>query len=148
MTRQNETIFLQKLNTILTGWNDIKVLEPRVFDGIAAANVSKRQIMINFNRVERDSKDFFDYFKKIKALNYHELSHLLYTTTTANMFMGFNGLHQIHNMLEDGRIESLFGMEYPKAFDYFKRTAYEFIINVPEKSRQPESFILVYGRKL
>jgi Mg-chelatase subunit ChlD len=86
------------------------------------------------------------------GLNYHELSHCLFSPRQSDPFttwlMGRNrgnaNWFWCYNALEDQRIESLFTAMYPTAALYFKAAVLRFLISDP--STMGRSFPLVTGR--
>lgn len=74
-----------------------------------------------------------------KGLNYHELSHILYSAAAA-------GDHAVWNALEDGRIENIFVRRFPPAKGYFEKAVFDIILSKPKP--EPEDFILLYPRRL
>lgn len=70
---------------------------------------------------------------QIRALNYHELSHVLFTPklrSTEIDALRREGLFKDFNILEDQRIESLFSTKFPASIPYFKRIVHDFLIKV------------------
>lgn len=102
----------------------------------------------------------------LRGLNYHELSHVLYTPRVKGSFLAaiqsivFNGRPQLSplfvqnsndgfkmfNLLEDQRIESLFSTKYPASKPYFTRTFSTFILD-PNECDISTVFLLAHGRK-
>lgn len=95
---------------------------------------------------------------KIRGLNYHELSHILYTPRKGAKFIkDVLNMGQTHpkidsqsafkafNILEDARIESLFTAKYPASTPYFIHTVTELIAS--NTKELDAKFPLLYGRK-
>jgi hypothetical protein len=119
-----------------------------------------------------------------KGLNYHELSHILYTDYSGTilsqfylnkyreysskeaskgyveveekdkeLFCSSSDFMQVINMLEDGRIETFFSNEYPRAKYYFTFCASQFILNDLKVSFESKNknaisnYALIFGRK-
>lgn len=77
-----------------------------------------------------------------KGLNYHELSHILYSPASST--------NKIWNTLEDGRIENIFVRKYPSAKTYFEETVLRLIIERQKAGgprAMPEDFLLLYHRR-
>lgn len=142
-----EQSFFQKVDRILTGkmtisvstvhtpcyWTKNPLAEP------FALQIGN-QIMLNFERVfdtiQTLQGDYMDAIIMLKGLNYHELSHYLFTDYGKNYPLY---LKEYLNCLEDQRIETMFGAIYPKVETYFEYTALK-LIDVSD-------FLLIWGRK-
>lgn len=91
----------------------------------------------------------------IKGLNYHELAHILFTPrlkgqlATAVQGLGSTTEKEKYwwcfNALEDQKAEMLFGKRYRLAYNYFKHTNLDFIINA-ENQNFSNLLTLEHGR--
>src|SRR5690606_29089197 len=85
---------------------------------------------------------------KLNGLNYHELSHILYTPRAHEPFTKKilnEGLFPVFNILEDQRIETLFTGMYPGTRPYFVMTFMKYCLAEP--NMLPEVFPLAWGRR-
>lgn len=144
--KERELEFLTKTNQILT---ENKLITVQKCDAPSSppafCYTNTKRIYINQQKINKCSNSYEQYFGTLKGLNYHELSHILYTPDYLYYSLS-DTERQICNLLEDCRIENRFGMKYPKAFLYFKQTVITHIIQ--QKIIEPEMYIGVYGRRL
>lgn len=136
-----------KTDRILTGRRDVnvkmsttvdtKVLAPGFSDGT--------HITINTDRIPDINKAVG--LVRLSAVNYHELSHLLFTPTD----IGFRqqivseGLHMAFNILEDQRIETLFVAKYRPAAKYFAEM--NVVLFVQNPKAWPTAMFFTHGRR-
>jgi len=102
---------------------------------------------IYLNAQEIDSIDL-ETLTQINGLNYHELSHHLYTPrkgTTIAQWVLENDYMQSFNMLEDQRIETLFIGRYPSVAPYLVATVSRWLAGTPEEAMG--NYICVRGRR-
>lgn len=88
-------------------------------------------------------------FVKFKGLNYHEVSHIMYSprlnsTMVTRICQRTNGTLAL-KILEDQRIEMWFTTKHTNAIPYFVETFRSLILDNPK--RTPEYGLLIYGRK-
>lgn len=85
---------------------------------------------------------------KVNGLNYHELSHILFTPSQTNLTTRIQGegLHEAFNVLEDQRIETLLVAMYPSVVPYFVATVAEYFVDV-DVTRHGRAWPYLYGRK-
>lgn len=96
---------------------------------------------------QKNSRSNVEFMSSILGLNYHELSHILFTPqkfTKISEWVSGGGLFAQYNALEDQRIENMFCAEYSSAHRYFTFTVLTHII---DDKNPGYSFPLVYGRK-
>ena len=84
-----------------------------------------------------DPKLYSEYLKLLKGLNYHEVSHILYSPAFGHVLNETE--RKVANMLEDQRIELLFIQRFPNAYRYFANN----IIRLSHGLR----YVNVYGRR-
>jgi len=164
------SLVYQKTNRLLSGNERIVVTQPQIqSQSVAFAIPHKNLICINYkeiiyklqeNKIDTDDKTVFTL---TKGLNYHELAHLLFTDYSLedlkNAFYNdlshkgiqFKKFHEIVNMIEDCRIESLFCELYNASTNYFVNSFSKLILAVDVSKQDPDSEFLVslaiYGRK-
>jgi hypothetical protein len=103
---------------------------------------------IAFNAEQIGSVSSVDDIIKVTGLNYHELSHVLYTPRkhtamvkaiiSAQVFPAFN-------MLEDQRIETLLSTKYPSTKPYFVACIMRYLLG--NRQQWDTAFPLLHGRK-
>lgn len=144
---EDERNFLYKVNNILSTRKEIKIVD--TFHSIAYTDM--KTIFINFDKLQTNSKTYDDFLINLKGINYHELSHILFTrygNINDSLLMMFL------NILEDSRIENLFSKKYNKLVDYFKISILRNIVENVESNTQSNkkqeglTFLLLYGRRL
>lgn len=92
-------------------------------------------------------KNRYDYHASILGLNYHELSHVLYTPpqdTWLGRRVMTRGLGNEYNILEDQRIESFFAARYSNAAKYFVLPILRHLYDASDRSM---CHIVTYGRR-
>lgn len=98
----------------------------------------------------------------IKGLVYHELGHVLYSPRNADplrlAFYDINHIgnrsaaqvHTVWNVLEDGRMETLFTQRFRRAGGYFKQLVLQWLVdtgNDPTPQREAVTAVLIIGRR-
>lgn len=162
-------LLLQKVNRLLSG--DERIIN---FDtsndlkekAIGFTEIGRKKIYINSfllaEYLDKDKEKLYedkDLLALVKAINYHELAHILFTDYNIKHINKFfvemkitpnieEFLHTL-NCLEDCRIESLFSTLYIRAKYYFSFTASKIILYELKKSISENNFnyFLIYGRK-
>lgn len=96
-----------------------------------------------------------DLVMMLKGVNYHELSHILYTPRTgqagiANDVIAASQRDGIHwwyafNALEDQRIETLFTAKYRTARKFFEAAVLKWLVGAPQATQMAHT--LMHGRK-
>lgn len=84
----------------------------------------------------------------LSGLNYHELSHILYTPRNNHhlvMQVQSENLWMYFNALEDQRIETLMAARFPATRPYFVSTVMKYIAK--DKGAWTEAFPLLHGRR-
>lgn len=82
------------------------------------------------------------------GLNYHEVAHVLLSPRNDHNFrvkVQRSGYHMAFNMLEDQRIEALFGARYGSASKFFAAPVMKLIVE--NKEAWPTAHLLTYGRR-
>jgi hypothetical protein len=108
-------------------------------------------ICLNKSRLRLASGDMARTAASLKAVNYHELCHVMFSPRTAEPFhagMRTRGqkdeLHwQAYNILEDARIENLFVSTYQPAAKFFQLMISDYIVSDTNST----THLLTYGRK-
>jgi len=134
----NIEAFLTKVDRILSG-KDVDVILESNRGKYYVARTNGKKIFINLEHFPE-----FDWsrdYKEIKGLDYHELAHVMLTP----YYRFYYKIAHILNALEDGRVETLFSLEYPKAKLYFLHSFLKFIKSDLDN---PLVFLLVYSRRL
>jgi hypothetical protein len=112
----------------------------------AAAWSDGKTLTLNMS-VIKDPTDI-DTLIGLNGVNYHELSHILYTPSAALWFrqqVVAEGLHSAWNILEDQRIESLLSSRYLSVAPYFARMFMEYVIQ--DQRTLPFAFPFSHGRR-
>jgi uncharacterized protein YegL len=168
-----ETSFFQKVDRIISGNTQIKVINQRC-GNIAYTNMKTKEIFLSFKQIKslitkneeegegEQSNNLFsdDCFSDLalnktrfialcKGFNYHELSHQLNTRYTLEELQSLNN-HERNTlaMIDDGRIESLFSTEYPRTSKYFTNCFTNLINTTKNENPIPETWLLAESRKL
>lgn len=129
-------------NRVLTGDPVVVHIAP---DGPAPAWSDGQSITFNAEEIEETD---LHTLTQITGLNYHELSHHLYTprrNTDLTKWVIDNGYFQAFNMLEDQRIETLLTGRYPAVIPYLQATILRWLANTPQDLMT--NYILVRGRR-
>lgn len=85
---------------------------------------------------------------KVNGLNYHELSHVLFTPQRGPLLEAVRqaGTFVAFNVLEDQRIETLLTMQYPSVVPYLTATVAEYFADT-DPNQHRNSWPYLYGRK-
>ena len=161
MTKIDRTI---KNNDLVVGFKN-----DRTFGGYTQ---SRKNIVL----FDPQEETISEYMKIVPGINYHELSHVLFTcsfrtlakdlTVTMAQYdpdvanlkkrdkkILINSLLRIVNAFEDGRAESLMGNRYGAALPYFEKTVYNFLLSsLKERAEIGDKFtemdcVLIASRK-
>jgi Mg-chelatase subunit ChlD len=138
------TTVYQTVDRALGNEDDIRVVlqwEPNMK---AAAWTDGQKITINASQV--DAIDFHN-VDRFHGLNFHELSHVLFTPRSGSLLANWvreNRFHTAFNALEDQRIESLMTGRYPSVAPWLTTAILRWVI---ENEVSPTGYILVRGRK-
>ena len=114
-------------------------------DGPAAAWSDGASITLNASEINDID---LETLTQINGLNYHELSHHLYTPRSGTDFIKWvvqNGYMVSANMLEDQRIETLIVARWPSVTPYLTATVARWLGNTPEE--MTANYMLVRGRR-
>lgn len=91
---------------------------------------------------------------RLKGAVYHELAHILYSPRVGSPLRNAvlaERLHDVWNILEDGRIESIFSRRFPRAASYFKLLVVRWLLEngVDHDDEEHDAFtpLLVVGRR-
>ena len=162
--RESLLALFTRVDSVLSG----REIQVATSDSVQAAATDGTNIYFNsmlidsvFTSIVRDGvtkQSTFSKLIKIRGLNYHELSHVLYTPRKGAKFIkDVLNMGQTHpkidsqsafkafNILEDARIESLFTAKYPASIPYFIHTVTELIAK--NTNELDAKFPLLYGRK-
>lgn len=151
--QNNESVFLQKLNRILTDDTDVTVNNlpdngPEQKNNLGGAD--GKNIYINFKKIRRDSKTDEEEITILKAINLHELSHVEWTDITVQdvlsrqhpalrtntaLEISETAIKDAINILEDARIENLRACQYVNGGKYFLYTVLKYILGEYYKAR-------------
>ena len=88
-----------------------------------------QKITFNLSRVTNLSDEDLI---SLNGLNYHELSHIIYTPRSGSELvtrLAENNLITAFNMLDDQRIESLMSARYPATIPYFTKAFLEYVLD-------------------
>ena len=137
-------ITLQKVDSIFSD-TDVTVTDTRGGPAPAFTDLKHDKIHLDFDQMEEILRDVThtesERARNIRAFNYHELAHQLFSK--ANFEKVPSDLHRMFNALEDGRIETLLGKQYPKISTLFIFLTTNAIATNPS----PENFVLLWGRR-
>lgn len=164
----NEAAFFQKVDRLITG-KSINV-KPVIRTGHFAYS-DTRNIFIDFNAINENSYDDNIFLTTSKALNYHELAHILFTkvridnlNTKKIVSPRFKELYEKRgysysteiikryiNLLEEGRIENLMSIKFPSLKKYFLWAILRLILKDQNKIENNkifyvQMFVLLYSR--
>lgn len=117
-------------------------------DGVVNAPAWSSDADITFNATMVGAVSSTDDIIKMTGLNYHELSHVLFTPRLGSMIgvaVQAEGLGNAFNILEDQRIETLLTGWYPSTQPYFLMIIMQYILDSPDT--QDMAYILCAGRK-
>lgn len=90
----------------------------------------------------------FDDIVRLHGLNFHELSHVLYTPRAGTVLAKYcieNDLMPAFNMLEDQRIESLLTTKYPSTAPWLTAAVMRWVTNDPQAVDR--GYLFVRGRR-
>lgn len=136
-----------RANSTLTGY-DVSV-EVTATNMIASPAYSlQRAVYLNTPFI--GSLDTTDDIVKVTGLNFHELSHVMFTpgpSTALIMTIRQKALFKYFNMLEDQRIESLMTALYPSMRPYFTMAILKYIASPNSHRALGTAHALTYGRK-
>lgn len=135
----------EKVNRVLTNRNDVRCAVESNPQVNAPAWSDGRTV--TFNLLHVGSITSIDDIIKITGLNYHELSHLLFTPRPTSWYgqkISEEGLEQWANILEDQRIETLLTGMYPATAPYFVATFMSYCLADP--SMWERNHLLARGR--
>jgi len=116
-----------------------------VSDGPAPAWSDGASITINAKEI--NDMDL-ETLTQVNGLNYHELSHHLYTPRKGTTYVQWvidNNYFKEFNMLEDQRIETLMVGRYPSIAPYLTATCARWLANTPEDS--VGNYLVIRGRR-
>jgi hypothetical protein len=129
-------------NRVLTGDPVVVHIAP---DGPAPAWSDGQSITFNADEIEETD---LATLTQITGLNYHELSHHLYTPRRGTEMVKWvidNNYFRAFNMLEDQRIETLLCGRYPAVVPYLQATILRWLANTPQDLET--NYMLVRGRR-
>jgi hypothetical protein len=129
-------------NRVLTGDPVVVHIAP---DGPAPAWSDGQSITFNADEIEHTD---IETLTQITGLNYHELSHHLYTprrNTDLTKWVIDQNYFQSFNMLEDQRIETLLTGRYPAVVPFLQATILRWLANTPQDLET--NYMLVRGRR-
>lgn len=159
-----EIQFLNRLNNIIQNKKEVSVKQIRNPSDLAFTDLynvyinfnnlksqikqfSKNAIQYDFDRLYTTIEDSYSYFLiLLKALNYHELCHIMYTkySVTDEDIGKHPDLAYVMNILEDQRIENILAQKYLKASYYFRFLYYKYLI---QELSYESSYLMLYGRR-
>lgn len=146
-----------KTNRILTGDRSIKVsvLDAATIEALPFINVKDDMPGLSYYPNIWLNASAFDEIQKtstlvgLLGLNYHELSHLMFTPRGFKTWLGQNmvttDLVLAYSILEDQRIESFFTALYEPAGKFFTETFVRFVMT-DDDQYWPIMFLFSYGR--
>ena len=132
----------EQSDRVLTGDPVIVNVMP---DGPAPAWSDGASIYINLDQIEDMD---LETLTQVTGLNYHELSHHLYSPRKGTQFMQWvidNSYIQATNILEDQRIETLFVARYPAVASYLTATVSRWLGRDEDGMRG--NYICIRGRR-
>lgn len=136
-----------KTDRILTGRREVTVKMALSKDsGVPAPGFSDGQnIVINYDRIPDVKKAVG--LVRLSAVNYHELSHLLFTPRDHGFRQRIRGANAMlaFNILEDQRIETLFVAKYRPASKYFTEMNVQLFLK--NEKAWPTAFFYTHGRR-
>jgi len=166
---------LSRSNSIITG-NEIKC---QLSDAVEIAATDGTTVYFNSNLLMEIfktavvksghfvSSQFFGELIEMRGLNFHEISHCLWTPRAGTKFIkdihkmnddrqkylydnslprsGVNWHYKCFNILEDQRIESLFVATYPASAPYLRKTVTKFLLE--DAGTNQAVWVLLYGRR-
>jgi len=144
-----ETEFLAMVDNALQKTKHIPVIDVSNSElknnGIAFTD--NKSIYLNFKEIKSmlNSDSYDEFLLLLKALNYHELCHNLYTKYNARKID--KSLTLVMNILEDQRVENLFFHTYKKTKYYFSNMYNETMIKNITKESSKMLYLLMYGRR-
>ncbi len=165
----NECGFLAKVDRAISSYYSINVIDENSgkTESIGYTDITEKKIWINFNKIKNKSETLVDFISMFKGVNYHELSHIMFTNisftnieihcqrlkktlkysqlTNEQFIEWVDKSKNVLNLLEDIKIENYFSTRFPKSKDYFVLLVNNFIVN--NEQIFPEIFLLLYGRK-
>lgn len=151
-----ECSFYQKLDRVLSSEMEISVGNVALPHSIGGSELSKRNIYLDFHAIRKISNDYISFVKHVKSVNHHELAHMMFTIKRmVDTFKDRNKFH-LFNMLEDGRVDTLFVDKYPISRPYFIRLLMNYVLENSLKDSAPSrdrfcslasGYILAYGRR-
>lgn len=134
----------QLADSIIAG-EKISVSVGSVPQAQAPAWTSGAEIFINTATI---SLEDFDDIVRLHGLNFHELSHVLFTPragTNLSQFCMDNGLMPAFNMLEDQRIESLMTTKYPSTAPWLTAAIMRWVTS--DQTALDKGYMFVRGRR-
>lgn len=136
-----------KTDRIITGRREVTVrMETTSKNQIKAPGFSDGQnVTINYDRIPDVSKPVG--LVRLMAVNYHELSHLLFTPRDSawREQIASEGNGWAFNVLEDQRIETLFVAKYRPAAKYFTEMNVQLFLADPKKWET--AMLFTHGRR-
>lgn len=133
----------QLADSIIAGENiNVKVGES---SAQAPAWTTGTEIFINSSALDIDD---FDDLVRLHGLNFHELSHVLYTPrqgTNLAQYCMEEGLMPAFNLLEDQRIESMITTKYPSTAPWLTAAVMRWVTSEP--SAMDKGYLFVRGRR-
>lgn len=151
-----ETEFLAMVDNALQKKKSIPVIdvsENKILKELGIAFTDNKKIFLNFKEIKElldenyrtTFSTYDDFLLLVKALNYHELSHNIYTKYSKVDLD--KSLKLVMNILEDQRIENLFFHTYKKSKYYFSNMYNETMIKKITKESSKMLYLLLYGRR-
>lgn len=135
-------IIANQSNTFVILDNEPKLTAPGWTDGITVTINAK---MLH----EALGNDIKGWVRQAKAINLHELSHVLYTPRKGSALYKWllqnMGYFKSFNILEDQRIEMMFTAKYRPAGAYFESMILQWFLN--SKRQYDSAHALLYGRR-
>jgi hypothetical protein len=143
------TTYCQKLANIYLHRGDVVVRHANGY--LAYCVVKKGEIYMDYRVISEQycANDDEKALILSLALNYHEIQHLEMTRKPRNLR---HDALSVHNILEDGRIETLGVKKFDKLADYFHHAVCTILLKEGVVSPVPinnlTNYILLYGRKI
>lgn len=103
------------------------------------------EIFINTSAIGAED---FDSIVRMHGLNFHELSHVLYTPRAGTKLAQYcieNGLMSAFNLLEDQRIESMLTAKYPSTAPWLTAAVMRWVVEDPQALSR--GYLFVRGRR-
>ncbi|OKY78538.1 MAG: vWFA domain containing protein [Candidatus Methanohalarchaeum thermophilum] len=142
---ESEKRFFQKIDRILLGKEDIKVSKD------SADLRNDHIIYLPLEKKSNQFEEYEDYLIEIKALNYHNLAHIMFSDLKANEIaekiqkkvedIKRLSIKNFIKKIEDARVEQKFIEIYPLSRKYFKNKIYQ------EAQNNNVGFLDAYCRK-